>query len=146
MFPGPFTVFHTFAINVNVDVFEELVDKEASTIEAHVVADDPCDRGEPSSVVLTLKAEYILLLQSHHRLSENLANERVWSQARSEVGLDEVGIESICPAIGKQVSPFLVPCSAGGCLNYVDFSGKPVSPSCGVQKEGDEFSNGCQTT
>lgn len=129
MFPGPFTVFHTVAIDVDVDVFEELVDKEASTIEAVAVADDPCDGGEPSIVGLTLKAKCILLLQSHHRLSENLANERVRSQTWSEVGLDKVGIEPICPAIGKQVSPFLVPCSARGCLNYVNFSGNLVSPS-----------------
>lgn len=74
--PRPLTVGHTpIAVDVDVDVFQELLGKEASTCVAHAIAHEPCDRGQRTFAWGGLTAEDILLIESHHGFAENLLNE-----------------------------------------------------------------------
>lgn len=88
LWPG--LVAHAVAIDVDLDVLQQLSDIKVASVLCPATADNPCDGGQ-------LFPEGVLFLDGVHWFGENGVDEGAWPSSSYEVGVDKVGVESVRP-------------------------------------------------
>ena len=82
----PVLVPHTVTIDVDVGVFQQLLNIKVASVMRGTAADDPCDRRQ-------FLSEIVLLLDGVHGFGEDVVEECSWSSSCHKVGRHKVRVE-----------------------------------------------------